>query len=124
LTAKVVSQMARFQETLRKLAMIDESFVEAEVGLRLELADKSSLEPRIAALLQVGVSVAMGSPGVSLEWSAARALAAGASEDQIADVLLAIAPVTGLDRVVAAAPHLGLALGYDTAAALEESDDY
>jgi 4-carboxymuconolactone decarboxylase len=124
LTAKVVSQMARFRETLRKLAMIDESFVEAEVGLRLELADKSSLEPRIAALLQVGVSVAMGSPGVSLEWSAARALAAGASEDQIADVLLAIAPVTGLDRLVAAAPHLGIALGYDIAAALEESDDY
>jgi alkylhydroperoxidase/carboxymuconolactone decarboxylase family protein YurZ len=122
--AEVIGQMARFQEILRRLAMIDESFVEDEAGLRLELAEKSSLDPRTAALLQVGVSVALGSPGVSLEWSAARALAAGASEDQIADVLLAIAPVAGLDRVVAAAPHLGIALGYDIAAALEESDDY
>jgi alkylhydroperoxidase/carboxymuconolactone decarboxylase family protein YurZ len=65
----------------------------------------------------------MGLPGVSLEWSAARALAAGASKDQIADVLLAIAPVAGLNRVAAAAPHLGTALGYDVAAALEELDD-
>lgn len=116
--------MARFQETLRRLAMIDESFVQDEAGLRVELAEKSALDPKTAALVQVGVSVALGSPGVSLQWSAARALAAGASEDQIADVLLAIAPVAGLDRVVAAAPHLGIALGYDIAAALEESDDY
>jgi alkylhydroperoxidase/carboxymuconolactone decarboxylase family protein YurZ len=115
--------MVSFQETLRKLAMIDESFVEDEAGLRLDLARTSALDPRTAALLQVGASVVMGLPGVSLEWSAARALAAGASKDQIADVLLAIAPVAGLNRVAAAAPHLGTALGYDVAAALEELDD-
>ena len=51
------------------------------------------------------------------------AVAAGASEDEIAEVLLAIAPVTGLGRVVAAAPDLGTALGYDIAAALEDPDD-
>ena len=39
------------------------------------------------------------------------------------EVLLAIAPVAGLGRVVAAAPNLGAALGYDVAAALEEPDD-
>ena len=116
--------VARFQETLRRLAMIDKSFVEDEVGLRLDLAGTSALDAKTAALLQVGASVAMGSPGVSLEWSAARALAAGASEEQVVDVLLAIAPVAGLDRVVAAAPHLGTALGYDISAALEELDDY
>jgi alkylhydroperoxidase/carboxymuconolactone decarboxylase family protein YurZ len=103
--------------------MIDEHFVEDEVGLRLDLAQASSLDPKTMALLQVGVSAALGSLAVSLEWSAARALAAGATEEQIADVLLAIAPVAGLDRVVAAAPHLGTALGYDIAAALEEPDE-
>ena len=115
--------MMRFQETLRRLAIIDEGFVQDEVGLRLELAGTSTLDPRTAALIQVGASVAMGSPGVNLEWSASRALAAGASVDQIADVLLAIAPVAGLGRVAAAAPYLATALGYDIAAALEESDD-
>jgi alkylhydroperoxidase/carboxymuconolactone decarboxylase family protein YurZ len=49
-------------------------------------------------------------------------MAAGASEEEISDVLLAIAPVTGLGRVVAAAPEVATALGYDIAAALEEPD--
>ena len=115
-----MSQTARYQETLRRLAMIDEGFVEDEAGLGLALARTSTLEPRTAALVQLGVLVASGSPGVCLEWSTARALAAGATDDEIADVLLAIAPVTGLGRVVAAAPEVATALGYDIAPALEE----
>jgi 4-carboxymuconolactone decarboxylase len=114
----------RFQETLRRLAMIDEGFVEDRAGLGLGPTAASALDPKTAALLQVGVSVALGSPGVCLEWSAGRALAAGASEDEIADVLLAIAPVAGLGRIVCAAPDLATALGYDIAAALEEPDDH
>jgi 4-carboxymuconolactone decarboxylase len=110
----------RFQETLRRLAMIDEGFVEDEAGLGLGLARTSALDPKTAALLQVAVSVAIGSPAVCLEWSVGRALGAGATEDEIADVLLAIAPVAGLGRAVAAAPEVAIALGYDIAAALEE----
>ena len=102
--------------------MIDESFVEDQAGLGLGLAWTSALDPKTAALLRVAVSVALGSPAVCLEWSAGRALAAGASEDEIADVLLAIAPVAGLGRVVCAAPDVATALGYDIAAALEEPD--
>jgi 4-carboxymuconolactone decarboxylase len=97
--------------------------VQDEAGLGLDLAATSALEPKTAALLQVAVSVAIGSSAVCLEWSAGRALAAGASEDEIAGVLLAIAPVTGLARVVCAAPDVATALGYDIAAALEEPDD-
>jgi 4-carboxymuconolactone decarboxylase len=116
-----VGQTVNFQETLRRLAMIDEGFVEDQAGLGLGLAGAlAALDPKTAALLQVGVSVALGSPAVCLEWSVARALAAGATEDEIADVLLAIAPVAGLGRVVCAAPDVATALGYDIAAALEE----
>jgi len=110
----------RFQETLRRLAMIDEGFVEDEAGLGLGSAGTSALDPKTVALLQMAVSVAIGSPGVCLEWSAGRALGAGATVDEIADVLLAIAPVAGLGRIVAAAPEVAIALGYDVAAALEE----
>jgi 4-carboxymuconolactone decarboxylase len=117
-------QTVRFQETLRRLAMIDEGFVEDLAGLGLGPAAASALDPKTAALLQVAVLVALGSPAVCLEWSAGRALAAGASEDEIADVLLAIAPVAGLARVVCAAPDVATALGYDIAAALEEPDDH
>ena len=48
---------------------------------------------------------------------------AGATDDEIAGVLLAIVPVTGLGRVVCAAPDVAAALGYDVGAALEELDD-
>ena len=119
-----MSHVVRFQETLRRLAMIDEQFVEDEAGLGLGVAGISHLDPKTVALLQVGVSVAIGSPAVCLEWSAGRALAAGASEDEIAEVLLAVAPVAGLGRIVCAAPDLATALGYDIAAALEEPDDH
>jgi alkylhydroperoxidase/carboxymuconolactone decarboxylase family protein YurZ len=110
-----MGQTVRFQETLRRLAIIDEGFVEGGAGLELGPVKASTLDPKTAALLQVGVC---------LEWSAARALAAGATEDEIADVLLAIAPVVGLGQVVSAAPDIAIALGYDIAAALEEPDHH
>lgn len=118
-----MSQAVRFQDTLRRLAMIDEGFVEDGAGLGLRLPGTSVLDPKTAALLQVAASVAIGSQTVCLEWSAGRALAAGATEDEIADVLLAIAPVAGLGRVVCAAPDVAIALGYDIAAALEDPGD-
>jgi alkylhydroperoxidase/carboxymuconolactone decarboxylase family protein YurZ len=114
----------RFQETLRRLTMIDEGFVEDEARLGLEPAAALALDPKTAALLRVGASAAIGLPAVCLEWSTGRALAAGASEDEIADVLLAIAPVAGLGRVVSAAPDVATALEYDIEAALEEPDDH
>ena len=119
-----MGQTARFQETLRRLAMIDEGFVEDEAGLGLGQAAASALDPKTVALLRVGASVAIGSSAVCLEWSAGRALAAGASEDEITDVLLALIPVAGLGRVVSAAPDLAAGLGYDVCAALEERDGY
>jgi alkylhydroperoxidase/carboxymuconolactone decarboxylase family protein YurZ len=100
-------QRAGFRETLRRLAIIDEGFVEDQAGVGLCLTRTAALDPKTAALLQLGASVAIGSPAVCREWNATRALAAGASEDEIADVLLAIAPVCGLGRVVCAAPRCG-----------------
>jgi hypothetical protein len=64
-----MSQRAKFEETLRRLAMIDEGFVEDEVGLGIDPAATSALDPKTTAMLQVGASVAIGSPAVRLEWS-------------------------------------------------------
>src|SRR5215469_2285737 len=119
---RLMSQMARFQETLRRLAIFDEGFVDA--GFGLGRANTSALDAKTRALLQVAVSVAIGSSAVCLQWSAARALAAGATKDEITDVLLAIIPVAGLGRVVSAAPGVAAALEYDIEAALEEPDSY
>ena len=119
-----MDQTVGFEETLRRLAVFDEGLVEDRAVLGVGRAGASALDPKITALLQVGVLVALGSPAVCLEWSAGRALAAGASEDEITDVLLAIAAVAGLGRVVCAAPDVATALGYDIAAALEQLDDH
>jgi AhpD family alkylhydroperoxidase len=113
----------RFQDTLRRLAIIDEGFVTSEAGLGLGQTGITSLDPKTAALLQLAAAVANGSSAACLAWSTGLALTAGANEDEIADVLLAIAPVAGLGRVVAAAPEVATALDYDIAAALEELDD-
>jgi len=127
-----MDQTVRFQEILRRLAMVDEGFVEGEAGLGLGLPGPgqpgpglpgtAALDAKTAALLRVGVTVAIGSSPACLQWSADRAMAAGATEDEVADVLLAIASVAGLGRIVAAAPDVAMALGYDVAAALEEPE--
>ena len=118
-----MGQVVRYQEILRRLAIIDDSFVEDRLGLGLGLAGAQVLDARTAALVQVGALAAIGSPAVCLEWSASRALAAGATEDEVTGVLLAIAPVAGLGRVVTAVPGVADAFGYDIEAALVDPDD-
>ena len=119
-----MSQTVRFHEILRRLATIDESVVEDQAGLGLGLPGSRVLDPKTTALVHVGALAAIGSPGVCLEWSTTRALAAGATQDEITDVLLAIAPVAGLGRVVGAVTDVAAALGYDLEAALEDPDDH
>ncbi|HET9081508.1 MAG TPA: carboxymuconolactone decarboxylase family protein [Trebonia sp.] len=119
-----MGQTARFRETLRRLAMIDEAFVEDEARLGLGQVAPCTLDPKTVALLRLGASVAIGASAVCLEWSVSRALAAGASEDKIADMLLAVVPVAGLGRVVSATPDLASAVGYDVWASLEEPNDH
>ena len=118
-----MSQAMRFQEILRRLAIVDEGFVGDRAGLMLGLPGVHVLDPKAAALVRVGALAAIGAPEVCLEWSSSQALAAGATEDEITGVLLAIAPVIGLGRMVGAAPGVAGAFGYDIEAALEDRDE-
>ena len=117
-----MAEMARFQEILHRLAIIDERFIDERA--RLGAAAVGDVDPKVAALVRVGVLVALGSPAVLLEWSISGALAAGATEDEITDVLLAITPVIGLRQVVSATPDVADALGYDIEAALDDPDGH
>ena len=118
-----MSETARFQETLRRLAMVDEAFV-ADRQLGLEPAERLALDAKTVSLLQLAVSVATGSPGVCLEWSTGPGRGRWCDRRRDRDVLLAIAPVIGLGRIVCAAPDVATALGYDIVAALEELDGH
>ena len=118
-----MGQAVRYQEILRRLAIVDEGFVGDYAGLVLGAPGVRGLDPRTAALVRVGVLAAIGAPEVCLEWSSSQALAAGATEDEITGVLLAIAPVIGLGRMVGAAPGVAGAFGYDIEAALDDPDE-
>jgi len=66
-----MGQTVRFQETLRRLAMIDEGFAEGQSGLGLGLAGAPALDPSTPGLLRLAALVAIGSPAVA--WNGALA---------------------------------------------------
>ena len=77
------------------------------------------LDPKTLALVRLAALVAVGGAVPSYGAQADAAVDAGATAAEIVDVLVAVTPVVGLPHVVAAAPKLAMALGYDTNDALE-----
>src|SRR5215470_2395696 len=77
-----MGQTVRFQEILRRLAVMDEGVVQDQAGLGLGQTGPWVMDHKTAALVQMGALVAIGSPAVCLEWGVSRALAAGATEDE------------------------------------------
>jgi 4-carboxymuconolactone decarboxylase len=114
----------RYQEILRRLAIVDDGWVGDQGGFVLGPPGAWVLDPKTAALVRAGALAAIGAQEACLEWSGSAAVAAGASEDEITGVLVAIAPVIGLGPVVGAAADVAGAFGYDIEAALEDSDGH
>jgi alkylhydroperoxidase/carboxymuconolactone decarboxylase family protein YurZ len=98
---------------LRRLALNDEPTIETALGAVLADADGSNLDSKTLALSRVAALVASESALSSYQWAIDHALAVGATDDDIVDVLTAVAPVIGLARLASAVPKLALALGYD-----------
>ena len=99
-----------YTERLRRLAFSDAGFGEDAVrGAAFEELDAKTL-----ALVRLAALVAVDSAIPSYGMQADVALGAGATVVEIVDVLVAVVPIVGLPRVVAAAPKLAIALGYDT----------
>jgi alkylhydroperoxidase/carboxymuconolactone decarboxylase family protein YurZ len=115
--------MTEYKSILRRLALSDESFVDSVLGMGHDTVEVSCLEPKTHALVRLAASLAIDAAPSSYQASTERALAAGASLDEIVGTLIAVAPTVGLARAVSAAPELALALGYDVDAALEARGD-
>lgn len=114
-----MSPMPHFHETLRKLALRDDRYIEAVLGDEHENMEASGLDPKVYALVQLGALIALDAAPASYQSIVEDGIAAGASVDEIIGALIALMPVTGVPRVTSAAPKLGLALGYDVDAAFE-----
>ena len=81
--------------------------------------ESAELDPKTLALVRLAALVAVGGAVPSYGAAADAAVNAGGTADEIVDVLVGVVPVAGLPRVVAAAPMLAVALGFDVDEALE-----
>jgi alkylhydroperoxidase/carboxymuconolactone decarboxylase family protein YurZ len=107
------------EELLRRLALNDEETVRYAVGAGpAPPAEAWALDPRTAALVRLAALLSIGATTASCRATVELAYAAGATDDEIVGVLVAVAPVVGAACVVAAAPRLALAIDYD----LEDAD--
>jgi 4-carboxymuconolactone decarboxylase len=103
------------EELLRRLALNDEKSVGMVLMSGSVPEADVALVPKVDLLVRLGALVAVGAATASLRRTVQLALAAGATEAEIVGVLVAVAPTVGLARVVATAPKLADAIGYDMA---------
>ena len=99
------------QQALSGLSTGDLAFLDAAVGLRETMREATGLDGRTFGLVKVASLIALDAPPTSYVWQVANALDEGATPEDILGVLRAVAPQVGLPKVVAAAPHIMLALG-------------
>ena len=103
-----------YTDLLRRLSLHDERVVADVTGACVRSPGIDGvLDPRTLALVRLGALVAVGGGVPSYGAQADAAIDAGATAAEIVDVLVSVISVVGLPRVVAAAPRLALALGYD-----------
>ena len=83
----------------------------------------TELDPKTLALVRLAALIAVGGAVPSYGAHADTAVDAGATVAEIVEVLVRLIPIVGLPCVVAEAPKLAIALGYDTNDALEMQSD-
>jgi alkylhydroperoxidase/carboxymuconolactone decarboxylase family protein YurZ len=102
-----------YTERLRRLAINDARFAD-EDGVDGAGVESEELDLKTLALVGLAALVAVGGAVPSYGAQTDAAVSAGATAAEIVDVLVSVIPIIGLPRVVAAAPKLAMALGYDT----------
>jgi alkylhydroperoxidase/carboxymuconolactone decarboxylase family protein YurZ len=107
------------EQLLRGLAAGDENLLRSVLGVSPThrrsplMASRRTLSADTRALVHVAALLAAGAGTTSLRWAVELAARAGAGDEEIVEVLVTTAAIVGSARVVAAAPRLALAIGYD-----------
>lgn len=105
--------MDEVERLLRLLSVNDEASVGQVLSGRDAKGIGDALGPKVNLLVRLGALLALGAPTNAVKATVAQSVEAGATEEEIIDVLVTVAPTVGLARVVASAPRLAMALGYD-----------
>ena len=107
------------EQLLRGLAAGDESLLRSVLGVSpagmrpSPVPHMGALPPATSALVHLAALLAAGGSTTSLRWAVELAVQGGAQDEEIVEVLATVAAIVGSARVVAAAPRLALAIGYD-----------
>jgi 4-carboxymuconolactone decarboxylase len=106
----------RSEDLLRRLAINDEKAVRVvlqDAPVAGAAGDRVGLDFKTHALVRLGALLSVGAATDSCRLAVDLARAAGADEDEIVGALVAVGPAIGFARLVAVAPRLALAIGYD-----------
>jgi alkylhydroperoxidase/carboxymuconolactone decarboxylase family protein YurZ len=104
---------AEATEAMIGIARHDTDVLEGLLQARVEIQEASGLDPKTYALINIAALIGMDAAPASYVWQVGLAIEAGASPEEVLGVLMAVNPVVGNARTVAAAPELALALGVD-----------
>lgn len=114
--------MPAHQENLRRLALHDEDWIASLLAMDVKNVAASGLDARTHALVRLAALLAVEACPVSYQANIEAALAAGATPDDVVGILIAVAPITGVPRIVSSVPKVAPAIGYDLDEALERLD--
>ncbi|MGE5688942.1 MAG: hypothetical protein ACM33B_00140 [Pseudomonadota bacterium] len=115
--------MSDHEETLRKLTVRDDAYVDLLLADERANEAAARLDGKTRALVRVAALIAVDAATPSYMEAIEVARRWGASNDEVAGCLVALLPTVGVARIVSAAPKVALALGYDVEAALESRAD-
>jgi len=110
---------ASYEDTLRRLTLGDERFVHGVLAGLQDSDRGGALVAKTDRLVRLGSLIALDAGSSALGVEVDAALAAGASRDEVVNVLLTVGPSIGSARLVGIAPRIADALGYDVTAAIE-----
>jgi 4-carboxymuconolactone decarboxylase len=110
------------ERVLRRLSIRDDSFIRGVLAAAEDPGTAEPLDAKTCAMTRIASLIALDAASPSYLTPVDEARAAGATDAEVVGCLVGLMPVVGVPRIVSAAPKLALALGYDVAAALEDSD--
>jgi len=108
-----MAKITNVEAVLRGLATMKPELIESMVKAQLENMIESGLDPKTYALVKIASLVAMGAAPASYIWQVEYAKGAGVTAEEIAGVLIALAPTVGFARIVPAATEISFALGFE-----------
>jgi alkylhydroperoxidase/carboxymuconolactone decarboxylase family protein YurZ len=94
--------------------------LEALADITVVSLERSNLDPRELMLARIAVLAAVDAPPASYLLNAGTAVDVGITLEDVQGILIAVAPIVGTPRIVAAAANLAQALGFAVAVAEAE----